>query len=255
LFQDGDLLWISTYSKGLNKYNTVTGELVTYVKSDDPHSISHNSTFAMCKDRQGHLWIGTLSGVDIYDEEKDQFNRVEILKGISIQDIFEDSKGYIWISTFLDGVYRFDPSNNEWKIFLHDASLDGSLPYNKPTSIFEDSKRRLWVTTQGGGFGQFDYKTEKFTTYNTSNGLNNDVVYQIQEDVEGKLWLSTNQGLVRFDPEKEFFVNYTVDNGLKSNQFNYNLKVSNKSCICQVKYLSLKCYTKTNIHPTHARQK
>jgi hypothetical protein len=35
----------------------------------------------------------------------------------------------------------------------------------------------------------------------------------------------------------------------------FNLKVSNKSCICQVKYLSLKCYTKTNIHPTHARQK
>lgn len=229
LFQDGDLLWISTYSKGLNKYNTVTGELVTYVKSDDPHSISHNSTFAMCKDRQGHLWIGTLSGVDIYDEEKDQFNRVEILKGISIQDIFEDSKGYIWISTFLDGVYRFDPSNNEWKIFLHDASLDGSLPYNKPTSIFEDSKRRLWVTTQGGGFGQFDYKTEKFTTYNTSNGLNNDVVYQIQEDVEGKLWLSTNQGLVRFDPEKEFFVNYTVDNGLKSNQFNYKSSFKDSS--------------------------
>ncbi|TAH61793.1 MAG: hybrid sensor histidine kinase/response regulator [Fermentimonas caenicola] len=221
LFQDGDLLWISTYSKGLNKYNTVTGELVTYIKSDDPHSISHNSTFAMCKDRQGYLWIGTLSGVNIYDKEKDQFFRIEELKGMSIQDIFEDSNGYIWISTFLDGVYRFDPSNNEWKIFLHDSSIDGSLPYNKPTSIFEDSKRRLWVTTQGGGFGQFHYETETFTTYNTSNGLNNDVVYQIQEDVEGKLWLSTNQGLVRFDPEKEFFVSYTVDNGLKSNQFNY----------------------------------
>ncbi|MGI6515850.1 MAG: ligand-binding sensor domain-containing protein [Fermentimonas caenicola] len=103
LFQDGNYLWISTYSKGLNRYNTVTGELVTYTNTDDPHSINHNSTFAICKDRQGLLWVGTLSGVNIYDKEKDQFNRVEEVKGVSIQDIFEDSSGFIWISTFLDG--------------------------------------------------------------------------------------------------------------------------------------------------------
>lgn len=229
LFQDGNYLWISTYSKGLNRYNTVTGELVTYTNTDDPHSINHNSTFAICKDRQGLLWVGTLSGVNIYDKEKDQFNRVEEVKGVSIQDIFEDSSGFIWISTFLDGIYRYDPSNDTWKVFQHDSADKGSLPYNKPTSMFEDSKRRLWVTTQGGGFGLFDYDTETFTTYNASNGLNNDVVYQIQEDVEGKLWLSTNQGLVRFDPEKEFFVSFTVDNGLKSNQFNYKSSFKDSS--------------------------
>lgn len=229
LFQDGIYLWISTYSKGLNRYNTITGELVTYTNSDNPHSIIHNSTFAMCKDKQGLLWIGTLSGVNIYEKEKDQFNRIEELKGTSIQDIFEDSSGFIWISTFLDGIYRYDPSNETFKVFQHDSSDLGSLPYNKPTSMFEDTKRRLWVTTQGGGFGFFNYDTETFTTYNASRGLNNDVVYQIQEDIEGKLWLSTNQGLVRFDPDKEFFVNFTVDNGLKINQFNYKSSFKDSS--------------------------
>ncbi|MDD4777647.1 MAG: two-component regulator propeller domain-containing protein [Fermentimonas sp.] len=231
LYRDGDYLWISTYSKGLNRYNTVTGELVTYTSSDYPNSINHNSTFAICKDKQGMLWVGTLSGVNIYDKEKDQFNKVEEVKGMSIQDIFEDSSGFIWISTFLDGVYRYDPSSDTWKVFQHNSDNKGSLPYNKPTSMFEDSKRRLWVTTQGGGFGLFDYDTETFTTYNASNGLNNDVVYQIQEDIEGKLWLSTNQGLVRFDPEKEFFVSFTVDNGLKSNQFNYKSSFKDSSGI------------------------
>ena len=229
LFQDGIYLWISTYSKGLNRYNTITGELVTYTNSDNPHSISHNSTFAICKDRQGLLWIGTLSGVNIYDKEKDQFDRIEEVKGTSIQDIFEDSSGFIWISTFLDGIFRYNPSNGTWKVFQHNSSELGSLPYNKPTSMFEDSKRRLWVTTQGGGFGLFDYDTETFTTYNASRGLNNDVVYQIQEDFEGRLWLSTNQGLVRFDPDKEFFVNFTVDNGLKINQFNYKSSFKDSS--------------------------
>jgi len=39
-----------------------------------------------------------------------------MLKGMSIQDIFEDSNGFIWISTFLDGLYRFNPATKDWKI-------------------------------------------------------------------------------------------------------------------------------------------
>lgn len=221
LYNDGDDLWIGTFSKGLNRYNLKTGKLVTYTHSDDPHSISQNSPFALCKDRQGVLWVGTLSGVDIYDEENDHFNRVEKLKGMSIQDIFEDSHGFIWISTFLDGLYRFNPATKDWKIFVHNIPDPGSLPYNKTTAVYEDSKRRLWVATQGGGFGLFDREKNSFSTFNSYHGLPNDVVYQIVDDNEGFLWLSTNSGLVRFDPERRTFKNYTVNNGLKTNQFNY----------------------------------
>lgn len=231
LYNDGDDLWIGAFSKGLNRYNLKTGKLVTYTHSDDPHSISQNSPFALCKDRQGMLWVGTLSGVDIYDEKNDHFRRVEMLKGMSIQHIFEDSNGFIWISTFLDGLYRFNPATKDWKIFVHNISDPGSLPYNKTTTVYEDSKRRLWVATQGGGFGLFDRENETFSTFNSSHGLPNDVVYQIVDDNEGFLWLSTNSGLVRFDPEKETFKNYTVNNGLKTNQFNYQSSFKTKDGI------------------------
>ena len=106
LYEDGDILWIGTFSKGLHKYNLKTGKLVTYTQSDDSKSISQNSPFALCKDRQNMLWIGTLAGVDIYNYEDDTFTKVEKLKGISIQDIFEDTEGKIWISTFVNGLYR-----------------------------------------------------------------------------------------------------------------------------------------------------
>ena len=100
MLQDKEYTWISTFTKGLSRYNTLTGELVTYVHSDDPRSISHNSTFALCKDRQGVLWVGTLIGIDLYDKEKERFHRTDYLKGMSIYDIFEDSNGFIWVSTF-----------------------------------------------------------------------------------------------------------------------------------------------------------
>src|SRR5699024_6349379 len=167
------------------------------------------------------LWIGTLSGVALYDEDRNHFTRINELAGIAIMDIFEDSNGFIWISTFLNGLYRFNLATNDWKIFTHNSVDPGSIPYNKQTSVFEDSKRRLWVTTQGGGIGLFDSDTERFVTYNSSNGLPNEVVYQIVEDRNNNLWLSSNKGLVKFIPEKEIFINFTVDNGLKTNQFNY----------------------------------
>jgi ligand-binding sensor domain-containing protein len=82
LCADGDYLWIGTFSKGLNRYNLKTNELVTYKQSDAPNSISQNSTFAICKDRQNTLWIGNLSGLNIYDYENDNFKQIDEFQGI-----------------------------------------------------------------------------------------------------------------------------------------------------------------------------
>jgi ligand-binding sensor domain-containing protein/signal transduction histidine kinase/DNA-binding response OmpR family regulator len=221
LYADGDYLWIGTFSKGLNRFNLKTKELVTYMHSDNPNSISHNSTFAIHKDRQNTLWIGNLSGLNIYNYDENNFTQIEELQGIYIQDIFEDTNGKIWISTFTKGLYRYNPATGEWTVFLYDPSDPRNTLYNKLTSVFEDSQKRLWVTTEGGGFYLFDKETEEFITFNSAKGLPNDVVYQIVEDDNANLWLSTNSGLVCYNPLSGTFRNYTVDNGLKNNQFNY----------------------------------
>ncbi|MCI0474177.1 MAG: histidine kinase, partial [Ignavibacteria bacterium] len=42
------------------------------------------------------------------------------------------------------------------------------------------------------------------------------------EDKSGRFWISTNQGLTRFDPKTEIFVNYNTGDGLQSQEFNQN---------------------------------
>lgn len=221
LLVDGEFFWISTYSKGLNRFHLKSGELKTYVHSEDPYSLSQSSVFALCKDKHGMLWIGTLSGLDIYDYETDTFTRNDKLNTGSVHAIFEDSGGDIWVATFTNGLFRFQPNKNEWSNFRNNPEDSKSLAYNTVTSVFEDSQNRLWITTQGGGFSQFNKEDETFITYNTTNGLPNNVVYQLQEDEEGYLWVSTNSGLARYNPTTGTFRNYTVNNGLKTNQFNY----------------------------------
>jgi ligand-binding sensor domain-containing protein len=67
----------------------------------------------------------------------------------------------------------------------------------------------------------FHPETETFTSYNLADGLPNDVVYQIVEDKNGFLWLTTNNGLVCFQPATGVMKVYTTSNGLLGDQFNY----------------------------------
>ncbi|MDR2147651.1 MAG: hybrid sensor histidine kinase/response regulator, partial [Tannerella sp.] len=76
LLADGDYLWVGTFSKGLNRYNLRTGSLTTYVPAEDPNSIRHYSIFALHKDRQNTMWVGTLSGLSIYNREEGSFTHI-----------------------------------------------------------------------------------------------------------------------------------------------------------------------------------
>ena len=90
-------------------------------------------------------------------------------------------------------------------------------------SIFEDSHNNLWVGTEGGGLILFDRKNGRVAVrYSTEEGLTNNAVLNILEDAAGHLWISTFNGLSKFDPVKKTFQNFYQSDGLQSNQFSYN---------------------------------
>jgi hypothetical protein len=64
-----------------------------------------------------------------------------------------------------------------------------------------------------------DRKTGHFTLYGTRDGLPSEVIFGILEDNNGKLWVSTNDGLSRFDPQSGNLSNFSAADGLQSNQF------------------------------------
>lgn len=73
-----------------------------------------------------------------------------------------------------------------------------------------------------GGFDglyRYDRQSGAFTRYTESQGLPSSTIRCIREDRTGKLWLSTQKGISRFDPQKQTFRNYDVADGLQSNEF------------------------------------
>lgn len=221
LCADGDYLWVGTFSKGLKRIHIKTEKIVKeYINGPSGYSFE-NSIFSILKTAGGDIFIGTSFGLYRYNRSADNFDRVPELHGCFVHDIKEDSSGNLWLATYAHGVYFYDVAKKRWLNYVHQEGNYASLPYNKVLSVFEDSRRQIWFTTQGGGFCKFLPDTEKFVTFNSQKGLPSDVVYQMVEDNDGFLWLSTNGGLACFDPKTEKFKVFTTANGLLSNQFNY----------------------------------
>lgn len=222
-------LWVGTFSKGLKVIDTRTETIVrSYQYDGGPHSLNDNNVFAICRTAAGDIYIGTGCGLMRYNRQTDSFDIIPELVGIFVYDIKEDTSGNLWLATYVCGVFRYDVSKKEWKNYVHNEKDEKSLSNNKVLSVFEDSRRNVWLTTQGRGICLFHPETENFTRYDTGNGLPNDVVYQIAEDEDGVFWLTTNNGLARFDLTSGAVKVYTTANGLPSDQFNYRSSFKDK---------------------------
>lgn len=213
-------LWIGTFSKGLKIVDTAGERIVkSFTAQTDDCGLMDNSIFAIRQISTGKILIGTMFGLQEYENGK--FRTVPELQGKFIYDILEDCGGNIWLATYANGVFRYDINKNQWINFLHDDRNPASIPGNKVLSIFEDSQHRVMVTTEGGGFCIYSPDDGSFTSYNSFSGLPSDVVYQIVEDDKGLLWLTTGSGLVRYDESSGEVKRFTTSDGLLSNQFNY----------------------------------
>ena len=65
----------------------------------------------------------------------------------------------------------------------------------------------------------YDTNTNSFIRYGSKDGFVNNVIYKILEDDNQNLWLSSNAGIMQFNPETKKIKSYTINSGLPSNQF------------------------------------
>jgi hypothetical protein len=106
--------------------------------------------------------------------------------------------------------------------------VDG-LPSNLVRALFEDFEGALWIGTYGGGMARLE--DGRLTAWSTSDGLFNDIAYDILDDGLGNLWMSCNRGVYRVS-RRDFAdfsagrlgrlrsVNYRESDGLASQECN-----------------------------------
>lgn len=230
IVSDGNLLWIGTFSHGINVFNQKTNKWKYYKNTDGEGSIDNNDIFALYKDSSDNIWVGTSSSAFIFDRKTEKFIRLNELNHHFVSDIIEDHRGNIWFSTYDTGAYCYDPKTKEYTNYTYNENDSTSICHHKITCMFVDSKKRLWFASESRGICMFDENSRTFVHYGgTKDGFSNNVIYKILEDENSNLWLSSNAGLMRFNPETKDMRIFTQNNGLSSNQFNYKSGYKDKT--------------------------
>lgn len=224
-------IWVGTWAGGLNLLNENTGKFKRFTHSENnPGSISSNNVFSMLHDSKDRLWVPTMGGgLNIFNFETQTFQLYNP-RGNSnaftskwMKGIAEDSKGQLWIGSGNGLNILNTDTDSVIQLFNEEGNLN-SLAGNAIVCIFKDSKQNIWIGTEQG-LSLYRESTNDFASFNQQSGLPNNVIKGIVDDLNGNLWVSTNEGLSCFlnavnNIDSAHFINYGIDDGLLSNEFN-----------------------------------
>lgn len=136
-----------------------------------------------------------------------------------INDIFEDSRGHVWIAMDNDNYHLIEHDTEKDTFIVHKNDLvrffqsdDFSI-----SDLFEDNSGILWFGTIKSGLLHHNLYPKNFSYYgyevNNPISLYSNDVYSVYEDDEGILWVGTKTGLNRLDRKKESVTFYGADRG------------------------------------------
>lgn len=233
-------LWIGTWGGGINLINPQNPqhriEAIT-ARNKDNYPIDFIGALAYDSINNG-MWIGANQGLFFYDLAHKQLcspfakRAAEDIRGC-IGSII-DKDGQLWMGC-LDGVYIIDlhsPASvslpegtfryRHLKYKLDDPS---SGLIEKICCFYETQDGTLWLGSNGYGIYkrmQNEDGKEQFVCYNSLHGLPDNSIRSILEDDKGCIWIATNNGLSRFQPTENHFINYNRQDGLADTQFYWN---------------------------------
>lgn len=200
--RDGHI-WIGTF-EGLNIYNPETQTFQYCLRHNNmPGSLSYNTVNYIYRDRTGSMWLGTHGGgVNMHNYQLEQFHLINP-KSIKNHDYgsigpLVEYNNKIWIGTDGGGLACYDIESGDYQYFnLYEPSR-GAMNSNTIKTLCIDQNAYLWLGTYAGGVLTFDTKNKEIKEYYDSfDGINNNIVFEIFEDSKGNIWVgsNTNEGI------------------------------------------------------------
>jgi ligand-binding sensor domain-containing protein/signal transduction histidine kinase len=216
-------VWTGTYGGGLDRLN---GRGVKHFRHDAGNSNSpgNDNIAGLVADPVGGLWIGVYgAGLDHFDGRHfihflPSPGDPAGLPDAYVHPVLLDSRGMLWLGSVHSGLVRLDTKTRKFTSYLLDVNRPGSPAVNWTEDIYSDGAS-IWVASPTGLF-RFDIGTEKFTRhYTEKDGLPSNKVLGVLGDTLENLWVSTDNGLSKFDPRSQTFRNYDMFDGLQDNGF------------------------------------
>ncbi|HET8737669.1 MAG TPA: two-component regulator propeller domain-containing protein [Pricia sp.] len=215
-------IWIGTEDAGLNKYNPKTGRFTEFTSKERGGILSHHNVHGLLpiKDK---LYIGMFdNGLDVLDIPTNTITAhysaggEEGLGSNFVFHLFESEKGEIFVIT-TSGIQIYDPETARFEF------VDYFPRHIFYTCFVEAKDGTLWAGSYSEGLYFYDPKTGKTGSYqydeDTPHSISHNHINAIFQDANQKIWITTENGLNLFNPDKGHFKKFTTNDNFPSNVF------------------------------------
>lgn len=196
---------MTTEGDGLYMYDLKSKQLKNYRYEGGKAGLNSNYVRSLALDQENRLWVGTYSGLNIYQEGKDSFFSIKssmaqdgTLSQNSVRCIFKDSQGGMWLGMYWGGLNYCHPLCNRFQHIKH-TPFSNSLSDNVVSCIVEDKKQNLWIGTSDGGLNFYDSALKIYKNYlfnpNASKGVPfKDIKTVYVDELNEKVYVGAHAG-------------------------------------------------------------
>ncbi|MFO7670489.1 MAG: two-component regulator propeller domain-containing protein [Bacteroidales bacterium] len=212
-------LWVGSHDNGLcftdQAYNEHPGFQI-------PHFLNlHEEIYHILEDSYGRIWFGCRNGLGVFDYESNSFHWV--LKEFNVQSFIIDDPT-IWIASWNSGLCKLSFTDQQFSSDPPEYDTISSVFSGSPQnciSIYREKNGIIWLGTYDRGLVMAKELGGKlaYEIFDLRDGAPGNSVYGVLGDDQGKIWISTQNGLGKFDPQTRSFENYYREDGLLSNYF------------------------------------
>lgn len=208
------IIWAGGYTSGIYKINKET----LSVEYFSPYLLSHVNMRPdkyirdIVKDSRGHIWSGGYYNLKCFDLET---NSARLYPGLnSITSIVEKDKDNMWIGTAA-GLYLLNRNTGEYQY------IEMEIGITYINTLYQADNGLLYIGTNGMGVFIYNPQDKTFEHYFSDNSaLVSNRIFTILPEVDGRIMMSTENGITCFHTKEKIFRNWTRGEGLLPAYFN-----------------------------------
>ena len=222
VFYEDGYVWCGTTKGEIYKFNIKTKKFSLYHQYPIEYSI-----YSIIRDHNGVLWVGGAStefGLTCFVNDSlvtTFYNNVdEPIYFSNVRCILEEEDGVFLLGSTAEGLLRFDTHKKQLTKYSNEASVEKyRIPNNYISAIVRTKSGEIWGSTYGGGIFQLDESKAIRRIMTVREGLLDNNICTLVESSDQRLWMSTVNGLIMFDPAKDEVRNYHRHNGIDIREF------------------------------------
>lgn len=204
--------------------DAVVVELNLAESDDDGRHRGSNRSLALSLDGQ-RLWVGGNGGLRAFDIGSDRrsltpSNFGTVWPGRAVNGLLPLADGRVLVGA-ANGVGLFDPADPDASVFV-DAASHFAPGKSEVYGLAEHHESGWWIGTRDFGLAHLELAggEPRLRWYGREDGLVDTTIYAILAQQDGQLWMSSNNGLMRWNPDTGAVRHFITQDGIQALEFN-----------------------------------